>query len=83
MIIDRGRAARGALGLKIEVVTLWLLTESWKMLLNERIGHSQETLLNKQGVELSEKLEASAVGPRSPSHMSICQSSPWGLHLCL
>lgn len=50
---------------------------------NERIGHSQETLLNKQGVELSKKLEASAVRHRSPSYMSIYQSSPWGLHLCL
>lgn len=36
MIIDKGKAARGALGLKTEVVTLWLLTESWMMQLITR-----------------------------------------------
>ena len=45
-----------------------------------RTGHRQGILIKKQGVRLRDKLEASAAGHRSPSHMNTFQSGPWGSH---
>ena len=41
-----------------------------------RTGHRQGILIKKQGVGLRDKLEASAAGHRSPSHMNTFQSAP-------
>lgn len=89
MTVDRGKVARGVLGLKTErqkppfygcqlIQTEYGLCHQYK----ENRAQLRNTI-KKQGKELRDKLEATAVEHRSPSYLSALQSSPWSLHILL